>query len=116
MTHPAGPDVVELMSTAMQAGCQVHGALVVPTVLLDRELLRERELQRGAELADAVVGWFERSGLHATRSHVGGHGYGEVIKEIMDWYPQDIEVLRAGHEGKLASLADYLVSIGVSNR
>ena len=62
----------------------------------------EREPQRGAKLADAAIGWFERSGLHAIRSHVEGHGYGEVIKEIMDWYPQDIEMLRAEHEDKFA--------------
>jgi hypothetical protein len=100
MTHPAGLDVVELVSAAIHAGRQVPGALTVPTVLLDRHLLGERKPQRGPYLANAAAGWFIRNGMHAVRSRVGGHGYGEVIKEIMGWYPRDIEALRVEHEGK----------------
>jgi hypothetical protein len=112
MTHPAGLDVVELVSAAIQVGRQVPGALVVPTVLLDRDLLGEHERQRGAYLADAATGWFIRSGMHAVRSRVGGNGYGELIKTIMGWYPRDIEALRAEHKESSASRSAFLTSRG----
>jgi len=48
MTRPAGLDVVELVSDAIQAGRQVPGALVPSTFLLDRDLLGEHKPQHGA--------------------------------------------------------------------
>jgi hypothetical protein len=43
---------------------------------------------------------------------VGGYGYGEVIKEIMGWYPRDIEALRAEYEGNSAAQENFLASSG----
>ena len=70
------------MSVALAAAQNAPGASVIPTVLLERVLLKEREPQRGAGLANAAIDWFERAGFHAERSHVGGRGYGEIIKDI----------------------------------
>jgi hypothetical protein len=99
-----------LVSVALAAAQNAPGAFVIPTVLLERVLLKEKEPQRGAGLADAAAGWFERAGFHAERSHVGGRGYGGIIKEVRDWYIQDIDVLRAEHEAKLASQADFFAA------
>lgn len=110
MTQPPGLDVAALVSGALTAARDAPGAFVIPTVLLERVLLDESAPKRGAGLANAAVRWFERVGFHAARSHVGGHGYGEIIKEIRDWYAQDIDVLRAEHKAKLASQADLLAS------
>jgi VRR-NUC domain len=108
MSQSSGLDVATLVSAALTAAQNAPGVLVIPTVLLERVLLKEREPQRGAGLANAAAGWFERAGFHAERSHVGGQGYGGIIKEIRDWYMQDINVLRAEHETKLASQANLL--------
>jgi hypothetical protein len=110
VTQPSGLDVAALVSVALTAARNAPGAFVIPTVLLERVLLEESEPQRGAGLASVAALWFERAGFHAERSHVGGHGYGEIIKEIMDWYTQDIDVLRAEHEAKLASQAQLLAT------
>ena len=98
------------MSVALTAAQNAPGASVIPTILLERVLLREREPQRGAGLANAAADWFERAGFHAERSHVGGQGYGKTIKEIRDWYMQDINVVRAEREARLASQADLLAT------
>ena len=111
MTQPSGPDVAALVSVALTAARDTSGAFVIPTVLLERVLLEENEPQRGADLANVAVGWFERAGFHAERSHVGGHGYGKIINEIMDWYEQDIDVLCAEHEADLASQANALATL-----
>ena len=110
MPQSAGLDVAALVSVALTAAQNAPGAFVIPTVLLERVLLKESEPQRGARLADAAAGWFERAGFHAERSHVGGHGYGGRIKEVMDWYIQDSSVLRAQHEAELATQADLLAA------
>jgi hypothetical protein len=107
VTQPSGLDVAALVSVALTAARNAPGAFVIPAVLLERVLLEESEPQRGAGLANVTAGWFQRAGFHAERSHVGGHGYGEIIKEIRDWYTQDIDVLCAEHEAKLASLATW---------
>jgi VRR-NUC domain len=110
VTQPSGPDVAALVSVALTAARNAPGALVIPTVLLERALLQERKPQRGAGLANAAAGWFERAGFHAERSHVGGHGYGAIIKEITDWYAQDIDVVFTEREAKLAIQADLLAA------
>jgi hypothetical protein len=110
VSQSSGLDVAALVSVALTAAQNAPGASVIPTVLLERVLLKEREPQRGADLANAAAGWFERAGFHAERSHVGGHGYGEIIKAIRDWYMQDINVVRAEREAKLASQADLLAT------
>jgi hypothetical protein len=112
MSRSSGLDVVALVSVALTGARNASGAFVIPTVLLERELLQEREPQRGAHLADAAALWFERAGFHAGRSNVGGHGYGEIIKEISDWYMQDIDVLRAKYEEKLTSQLGLLSTRG----
>jgi hypothetical protein len=50
--------------------------------------------------------------MHAVRSRVGGNGYGEVIKEIVGWYPRDIEALRVEYEESSTTQADFLASSG----
>ena len=102
--------MVALVSVALMAARNAPGAFVIPTVLLERALLEEPKPRRGAGLANVAAGWFERAGFNAERSHVGGHGYGEIIKEIRDWYAQDLDVLRAEHEAKLAFQANLLVT------
>ena len=111
MTQPSGLDVAALVSDALTAARNASGAFVIPTVLLERVLLEESEPQRGARLSNVAVGWFEKAGFHAERSHVGGRGYGEIIKEIADWYEQDISVLCAEHEAKLSSQAHLLATL-----
>jgi VRR-NUC domain len=109
--------MADLVSVALRAARNAPGAFVIPAVLLERVLLQESEPQHGAGLATVTAGWFERAGFHAERSHVGGRGYGEIIKEIRDWYAQDIDVLRTEHEAKLASQADTLASrVGMSKQ
>jgi hypothetical protein len=110
VSQSSGLDVAALVSVALAAAQNAPGASVIPTVLLERALLKEREPQRGAGLANAATGWFERAGFHAERSHVGGHGYGEIINEIRGWYMQDINILRAEREAKLASQSDLLAT------
>jgi hypothetical protein len=110
VTQPSGLEVAALVSVALTAARNAPGAFVIPTILLDRVLLEESEPKRGAGLANVAAGWFERAGFHAERSHVGGHGYGEIIKEIMDWYAQDIDVLCAEHEAKLAYRENLLAT------
>jgi VRR-NUC domain len=111
VTQPSGLDVAALVSVALTAARNAPGAFVIPAVLLERVLLGESEPQRGAGLANVAVGWFERAGFHAERSQVGGHGYAEIIKEIGDWYAQDIDVLCAEHEAKLASQANLFATL-----
>jgi hypothetical protein len=99
----AGLDVVDLVSRALRASHELAGALVVPTVLMDRGQLGEGDQpRRGADLANFVAGWFQRCGFYAERSNVGGHGYGEIIKEMRDWYPDTSETLRSRREQELA--------------
>ena len=42
--------------------------------------------------------------FYGERSHVGGHGYGSLIKEIQDWYPDDINTIRSRFEHEVAEL------------
>jgi len=110
MTNPSsGLDVVDLVTRALRASYESTGALVVPTILLDRTQLGEEDGPRkGAQLADFVLGWFMRNGFHCERSRVGGNGYGDIIKEIQFWYQDTIETLRDQFENKLKSrLAEY---------
>jgi hypothetical protein len=98
-------DVLGLVRRALESSHQKMGALVVPTILLDRAQLAETNKQRrGAQLANYVVGWFRRNGFYGERSHVGGHGYGSHIKEIQDWYPDDITTIRSRFEHEIAEL------------
>jgi hypothetical protein len=110
VSQPSSLDVGALVSVALTAARNAPGAFVIPTVLLERVLLEESKPQRGAGLAEVAVHWFERAGFHAERSHVGGRGYGEILKEIMDWHTQDIDVLRAEHEARLAAQEDLLAT------
>lgn len=115
MTQPSALDVAALIPVALTAARNAPGAFAIPTILLDRVLMGESRPKRGADLANVAVGWFEKTGFHAERSHVGGHGYGEIIKEIMDWYVQDIGVLYAEHEAKVSFQENLLTTrAGVS--
>ena len=110
----AGLDVVALVSSALAAGRESAGALVLPTILLDRDQLGEgKRPGRGADLANVVAAWFREYGFYAERSHVGGHGYGENIKEIMFWDRDDSEALRGRFEGKLAQQDALLAELDV---
>lgn len=103
MTPDNDLDVLGLVRRALESSYQEMGAIVVPTVLLDRAQLGEGDEQRrGAELANYVVGWFRRHGFYGDRSHVGGQGYGKNIKEIQDWYPYDITTIRDRFEHEAA--------------
>jgi VRR-NUC domain len=98
-----GLDVVDLVSRALRASHESAGALVVPTILLDRtQLGEEGQRLRGAQLADLVLGWFMRHGFHGERSRVGGHGYGDIIKNMQDWYRDTIATLRDQFEYRLS--------------
>ena len=55
MSQSSGLDVATLVSAALTAAQNAPGVLVIPTVLLERVLLKEREPQRGAGLANATV-------------------------------------------------------------
>jgi len=45
---------------------------------------------------------------------MGGHGYGEIIKEIRSWYPDDGDALRSKHKKELDQRNDALVKSGMS--
>jgi hypothetical protein len=57
VSQSSGLDVAALVSVALAAAQNAPGASVIPTVLLERVLLKEREPQRGAGLANATADW-----------------------------------------------------------
>jgi hypothetical protein len=99
-----GLDVLDIVSRALAASHGAAGALVIPTLLLDRDQLAEGvQRTRGPELVNYVADWFRRYGFHAARSSVGiGQGYGAIIKEILDWYGSTITTLRSQQEAELS--------------
>jgi len=105
MTSDNDLDVLGLVRRALNCSYEATGALVIPTILLDRaQLGKADEQRRGARLADLILGFFRYFGFYGERSRVAGHGYGDVIKEIQEWYPDDADAIRSRSERELDEL------------
>ncbi len=106
----AGLDVATLVTRALGASYELGGALVVPTILLDREQLGEGDQRgRGVGLANVVVAWFREHGFYAERSRARGSGYGDTIKEIQLWYEFTSTYLRDQLEYKLTQYDKFQI-------